>query len=190
MFNQHADVAHNIFHENLNTVTALNTSSIADQLAFTRSVQTRGLLQEPWQGMLIALGRTPEFQEIQTNHASKIFQQAIQMCGDYGLVSERAVALMFDIATQGGSISSIIHAQILADFALLPKPDSGNEVAKMCTVANRRAAASAPKFIDDVRIRKLTIAHGIGSVHGIFYDLDDMFGITLNPFGQALATAQ
>ncbi len=187
MFNQHADVARNIFHEHFDVVSTLGTAPLADQLTFTRSVQTRGLLQEPWQGMLTALGRTSEFQGIQTDHASKVFQQAVQMCADYGLVSERAVALMFDIATQGGSISSIIRAQIMTDFAQLPKPDSGNEVAKMCIVANRRAAASSPKYVDDVRIRKLTIANGTGTVHGIFYDLEDMFGLTLNPFAKALA---
>jgi hypothetical protein len=190
MFDQHADVARNIFHEHFDIVTTLHAEPLADQLAFARSVQTRGLLQEPWQGMLTALGRTPEFQGIQTDHASKIFQKAVQMCGDYGLVSERAVALMFDIATQGGSISSIIRAQIMADFAQLPKADCSNEVAKMCIVANRRAAASSPKFVDDVRIRKLTIANGTGTVHGIFYDLDDVFGLTLNPFAKALGAAQ
>ncbi len=190
MFDQHADVARNIFHEHFDTVTALRTAPLPDQLAFTRSVQTRGLLQEPWQGMLIALGRTAEFQAIQCDHAGKIFQQAVQMCGDYGLVSERAAALMFDIATQGGSIPNIIRAQIMADFAQLPAACANDEVAKMCIVANRRAAASNPKFVDDVRIRKLAVAHGIGTVHGIFYDLEDMFGLTLNPFAKALAASQ
>jgi hypothetical protein len=189
MFDQHPDVARNIFHEHFETVTALRTASLPDQLAFTRAVQTRGLLQEPWQGMLTALGRTLEFQEIQASHAAKIFLQALQMCSDYGLASERAVALMFDIATQGGSISSIIRAQIMADFADMPQSESHNEVAKMAIVANRRAAASSPRYIDDVRTRKLTIAHGIGKVHGIFYDLDDMFGLTLNPFAQAQAAS-
>lgn len=187
MFEQHTDVARNIFHEHFDTVTALRTAPLAEQLAFTRSVQTRGLLQEPWQGMLMALGRTPECQAIQLDYSRKIFEQAVAMCGDYCLVSERAVALMFDIATQGGSIPSVVRAQIMADFAQLPKPDSGNEVAKMCIVANRRAAASNAAYVDDVRIRKLTIANGTGNVHGIYYDLEDMFGLTLNPFAKTLS---
>jgi len=139
---------------------------------------------------LIALGRTPEFQAIQCNHAGTIFQQAVQMCGDYGLVSERAVALMFDIATQGGSIPNIIRAQIMADFAQLPASCTNEEVAKMCIVADRRAAASNPKYVDDVRTRKLVIANGTGTVHGIFYDLEDMFGLTLDPFAKALSASQ
>jgi hypothetical protein len=51
----------------------------------------------------------------------------------------------------------------------------------MKIVANRRAAAARQDFVDDVRTRKLTIAEGTGTVHGLFYDLEDMFGITLQP---------
>ena len=190
MFDQHADVARDIFHEHFDTVATLRTAPLPDQLAFTRSVQTRGVVQEPWQGMLVALGRTQEFQAIQTHSADKVFQEALSMCNDYGLTSERAVALMFDIATQGGCITNIVRAQIMADFKQLPQAAASTEVAKMCIVANRRAAASIPKFVDDVRTRKLAIANGTGTVHGIFYDLDDMFGLTLNPYAKALAANQ
>jgi len=189
MYSQHPDVVRSVFHEYFDTMAQLAGQIVAEQLAFTRSIQTRGVLNEPWQGMLITLGRTPECQAVQTEHASGVFKQALQMCADYGLVSERAVALMFDIATQGGSIGNVVRAQIMADFAHLPTNDPGNEVAKMCSVANRRAASSDPKFVDDVRTRKLTIASGTGTVHGIFYDLDDMFGLTLNPFAKALAAS-
>ncbi len=190
MFDQHTDVARDIFHEHFDTIMALRTAPINDQLSFTRSIQTRGCLEEPWQGMLIALGRTMEFQTIQTTSAGKIFQQALSMCAEYGLVSERALALMFDIATQGGSISSIVRAEIMGDFSKLPPGGSNQEVAKMVIVANRRAAASLPKFVDDVRIRKLAIANGVGTVHSLYYDLDDTFGLTLNPFAKSLAAAQ
>jgi hypothetical protein len=182
MYTQHSDLLRNIFHEYFDTMAQLSGEAVADQLAFIRSIQTRGVLHEPWQGMLITLGRTPECQQVQTAHASGIFEQALQMCDDYGVVSERAVALMFDILTQGGSIGNVVRAQIKSDFVQLPPNDPGNEVAKMTIIANRRAASSAPKFVDDVRTRKLTIANGVGTVHGNFYDLADMFGLTLSPF--------
>jgi hypothetical protein len=190
MFTQYPDVVRNIFHEYYDTLSHLASTAINDQLTFARSIQTKGNLQEPWQGMLITLGRTAEYQKVQADHASKVFQQAVAMCGEYGLLSERALALMFDIATQGGSIPNLVKAQIMADFAQLPANAPGNEVAKMCSVANRRAAASSPQFVDDVRTRKLAIANGTGTVHGIYYDLEDMFGLTLNPFAKALAAAQ
>ena len=45
----------------------------------------------------------------------------------------------------------------------------------------RRAAVCNSKFVDDARTRKLTIADGKGTVHGIPYDLEDTFGLILAP---------
>ncbi|MFZ0589915.1 MAG: peptidoglycan-binding domain-containing protein [Bryobacteraceae bacterium] len=189
MFEEHADVAQSIFHEHFDTVTALRSAPITDQLAFTRSIQTKGQVNEPWKGMLLTLGRTPEFQRVQADHASSFYNQALQLCGEYGLTSERAVALMFDIVTQNHSIGPLVKAAILADFSQLGPNDPDNELAKMRIVANRRAAAAKPEYRDDVRLRKLTIANGAGSVHGVAYDLADMYCITLNPFAAVSAAA-
>jgi hypothetical protein len=179
-FDQHTAVCQDVFHEHFDTVRALGTSPIAQQLDFARSIQTRGVVQEPWMGMLKTLGRTPEFQDVQVQHARKKYNTAVQLCAEYQLESERATALMFDIVTQNGSIGPIVKAQILADYASIPAGSSeASEVARMQSIANRRAAAARTEFINDVRIRKLTIAEGTGTVHGIFYDLEETFGITL-----------
>jgi hypothetical protein len=188
MFEQHTEVSQRIFHEHFDTVRALGSASLTDQLAFTRSIQVRGQLTEPWKGMLLTLGRTPEFQGVQADHASRLYDQAIELCRAYGLISERAVALMFDIVTQNGSIDRIVTAAILADFTQVPNAP-GNEVAKIRIVANRRAEAAKKQFVDDVRTRKLTIANGAGIVHGLVYDLADMYCITLNPFAVAVTVA-
>jgi hypothetical protein len=55
----------------------------------------------------------------------------------------------------------------------------------MRIIANRRSAAAKAQFVNDVRIRKLTIAEGVGTVHGIQYDLEDQFGIRLAPIANA-----
>jgi len=52
-------------------------------------------------------------------------------------------------------------------------------------VANRRAEAANPAWIEDVRTRKLCIANGSGVVHGIPYDLEGQFGIGLTRCGIA-----
>jgi len=49
----------------------------------------------------------------------------------------------------------------------------------MRIVANRRAEDANPKFVEDVRQRKLCITEGKGVVHGITYDLDAQFGLDL-----------
>jgi hypothetical protein len=55
-----------------------------------------------------------------------------------------------------------------------------DEVARLRSIANRRAEAAAPQFVEDVRVRKLTIANGGGTVHGITWDLEAQFGIGLH----------
>jgi hypothetical protein len=189
MFTDHPSVLQAIFHEYINTLEALNSTPISEQLAFARSIQTKGIIDEPWLGMFSALGRTPECQSIQIAHASLLYRKALDLCCEYQLTSERALSLMFDIVTQCGGIGPIVRAQIFADFSRLPAGDPTQEVTKMRIVANRRAEASKPQYIDDVRTRKLTIANGQGIVHGNIYDLADMFGLTLNPFAKASAVA-
>jgi hypothetical protein len=183
MFAQHQDICGDIFHEHVDTVRSMGEATKSEQIEFSRSIQTQGRIQEPWRGMLRALGRTPEFQSIQSRRAKKYYDAAIQMCSDYGLNSERAVALFFDIVVQNGSISSLVKSQIMADIKQLPAASrEENEVAKMRIIANRRAAAARPQFVDDVRTRKLTIANGSGTVHGIFYDLEDRYCLSIKPF--------
>jgi hypothetical protein len=190
MIEQHEDVCRSIFHENLETIRALAGAPLENQLDFVRSIQTRGHIDEPWQGMLKTLGRSAEFRDIQTSAASRLLQQARDMCAEYALTSQRAMALMFDICTQNGGIGPIVKSQIMADFAALPADTASNsEVARMRIVANRRAAGCKPQFIDDVRTRKLTIANGAGTVHGVQYDLADVFCLTLEPFPAIAAGA-
>jgi hypothetical protein len=179
VFGKHPDICRDIFHENFGVVTALRDSTREEQVAFARSIQNRAnfRVNEPWRGMLKQLGRTSEFQEVQAEHAGKIHARALAMCRDYGLTTERGVALMFDISVQNGSISPVVRAQINADFAGLPDPT--DQVARMRIIANRRSAAARTEFVNDVRIRKLTIAEGAGTVHGIRYDLEQQFGLSL-----------
>lgn len=188
VFELHGPVCEDIFHEHLDTMKSLGAASPAEQLDFVRSIQTGRRVNEPWFGMLKTLGRTPEFQDVQVKHASEKFKTALKMCAEYGLKSERAAALMFDIVTQNGSIGPVVKAQIQADFASIAGDPDEVEVGRMRSIANRRAAVAKPEFVDDVRRRKLTIAEGHGTVHGILYDLDDMFSIRLKPM--AASTAQ
>ena len=183
MFDTHPNVCEDIFQEHGETVRSLAGAPKDDQLEFVRSIQTNGRVQEPWQGMLKTLGRTAEFQTIQSHDASGLYDRATKMCKEYGLTSRRGAALLFDILVQNGSISDPVKAQIFADFKNLPPATPAeNEVARMVIIANRRAAAAKPAFVDDVRTRKLAIANGVGTVHGAFYDLADRFCLTLEPF--------
>ena len=91
---------------------------------------------------------------------------------------------MFDILVQNGSISNLVKTVILKEFSMLPQglPPEELEVRKMVIIANRRAEAANPRWIDDVRSRKLCIAKGEGTVHVISFNLEEQFGIGLRKF--------
>ena len=179
IFEHHPQVCRDIFHEHFDVVTALKDSTRDEQVAFARSIQNvrNFRVNEPWRGMMKQLGRTSEFQRIQADHAGQVHKRALKMCDEYGLTTERGAALMFDICVQNGSISPVVKAQILADISGLA--DKKDQVSRMRIIANRRAAASKAQFVNDVRVRKLTIAEGEGVVHGIHYNLEEQFGLRL-----------
>ena len=87
---------------------------------------------------------------------------------------------MFDICVQNGSINRDTAAKIRSDFDRhrLGGPRRV-EVARLQSIANRRAEAATVAFVEDVRVRKLAIANGEGIVHNIQYNLEQQFGIRL-----------
>ncbi len=185
MLAAHAEVAANIFQDNLQALTAMLASDRDQQLAWAQSIQDpiRFAVFEPWNGLFQALGRTPEYQAIQAEHASQIQQRARTMCAQMGVTTERAIALLFDICVQNGSLSAAAVTTIQTDFTQIPASDPMDvEVARLQSIANRCAEASLPKYVEDVRSRKLTIANGQGTVHNIPYNLEQQFGIRLQPF--------
>lgn len=153
----------------------------ADQVAWAAGIQTAKFsVNQPWRGYFAALGQTAEYQAIQGDAAAAVYQKGLGFCRQFGLKSERAAALMFDIVTQNGSINATVAARINADFANLPAGET-DETPKLVIVANRRAEASNPKWVENVRARKLVIANGGGTANGMTYDLATSYAITLDP---------
>lgn len=159
----------------------LAMTSKADQVAWAAGIQTAKFsVNQPWRGYFVALGQTAEHQAIQADAAAAVYAKGLGYCRQFGLKSERAAALMFDIVTQNGSINAAVAAQIDADFARLPAGQT-DETPKLEIVANRRAEASNPKWVENVRARKLVIANGRGTANGMTYDLATSYAITLDP---------
>jgi hypothetical protein len=189
LLRDHPDTAQAVFGPQCDALAKALAASRDELMAFVRSVQhpVTHAVFEPWRGYARALGRTPEFQAIEVTHARAAFDGALRMCAEFGVWSERAVALMFDIVTQNGSIAAVTRSQILADVSALPPTlaDEAREVKTLEIVANRRAQAANPRWVDDVRARKLCIARGEGTVHNIAYDLAEQFGIRLVRYAEA-----
>lgn len=127
---------------------------------------------EKWKTEFKNLGYTNECVEAQLKESSVKYRKALELCVTYNLKTERAVALMFDIIVQNGSIKESTKAQILEDFKKVTA-----EPEKLLIVAKRRTADSKPEWQKDVLSRKQTIAQGSGVIHGKKFDLESEFGI-------------
>lgn len=181
MLADHPAVIANIFHDRLAELKGVLALTIPKQLTWSKSIQDPAFrLFEPWRGMFKALGRTPEFQAIQVAGAEQKRATAAALCKKFQVTTERAMALMFDITTQNGSISAATEALIRADYAKITATKKTDiELERLRIIANRRAEAANPKFVEDVRARKLCIANGEGTVHGSRFNLEEQFGIRL-----------
>ncbi|HEX5759650.1 MAG TPA: peptidoglycan-binding domain-containing protein [Thermoanaerobaculia bacterium] len=171
------------FHGHLDTLEAVLDAEPDEQLGFARSIQhpVRHLLHEPWRGMFAALGRTAQARRVQTAAAMVLWKRAERLAEELGLASERGVALVMDAGVQNGGLAEGVRRRFAADAAALPRELSWEaaEVARMRLLAERLAAAAPPRWVDDVRQRKLAIADGAGWVHGVRLDLEAQFGIRL-----------
>jgi hypothetical protein len=181
----HPGVVKAAFGDGYQELRDILTKSTAEQLAWARKIQTasRRSLVEPWRSRFKALGATTQCQDIQVEGARDRFAIARRLCNDYGLWSQRALTLMFDIVVQNGSIGSETRQQITSDFGRLPASLSreDQEIERLRIIANRRAEAARAEFVEDVRRRKLAIANGAGVVHGLGYDLERQYLLALKP---------
>ena len=127
-----------------------------------------GALAEPWRTMFAQFGAIPEVQAQQIRQAQQNYlQPAIRTARALRFTTELGLALCFDIHVQNGGV----RAEVLSS---IQRPDSNgmSEQERRRIVANSVADA-AGKWADDVRVRKLTIANGEGTVHGHHYVLEN-----------------
>ena len=115
MNQNHPDIVGQVFGPNYATFVAMLGETQEEQLVWARSIQDpiRHVLFEPWQGQFKTLGRLREFQDIEAESAAGIFRQALALCNEFGVNSQRAAALLFDIKVQTGGIKSWVKSQIL-----------------------------------------------------------------------------
>ncbi|MBV8810652.1 MAG: peptidoglycan-binding protein [Acidobacteriaceae bacterium] len=177
-----------VFQDRLATFKRVLALPRQQQLSWALSIQSpdRRVVFEPWKGYFEALGRTASFQFVQMDYSKRLYAEAVALAQEYELITDRGMALMFDICVQNGSIGRDIGAQIREDYSKQSRYQSplDEQVVRMQAIANRVAQSSRPEFVDDVRARKLTIANGTGVVHNLDYDLAEQFSIDLLPFAR------
>ena len=149
------------------------------QLEWARSIQQRSgnkhVLLGEWKKTFTELG--PKTKRFQLQATERRFKIARGWCRELALISERALALMFDINVQNGTLFKVsqkrninVRRSINERIANAGTP---SEERKLVIIAEERARASNPRWVHDVLARKLAIARGHGKVHGATVNLDD-----------------
>jgi hypothetical protein len=121
---------------------------------------SKARLAEPWRSCFRVFGLMPEVQEAQLRHVrNDYFEPSQDSANKLHLKTELGVVLAFDIHVQNGGVKDDIVTRLLGrTFA--------SELDLRVALADAVADSSNPKFKEDVRSRKLTIAQGKGMVHG------------------------
>lgn len=131
----------------------------------------KGKLLPEWQEQFTNLCKTKEFQEMQRSEMTKYINKAHEIAKEFNLKSERGLALALDIAVQNGGIDA-------TDYIKQRMVEGASETEILRLMAHAVADQSKPRWREDVRARKLTIAEGRGMVHGKDYDLGQEFVLT------------
>jgi hypothetical protein len=135
----------------------------ADSISIGRS--RAGVLPE-WKDAFERFGNEPEVRRIQLEHVAPYQKIARRDMGRFGLTSDPAFALCFDVAVQNGGVDSSegtwIHSRIRQTGAT-------TERQKMDIIAQVIAQTSNPRWRKGVWSRKSTIAQGEGTVNGSKY---------------------
>jgi len=195
MFEDHHGTAQKILgEEKFESIKTMLTKPLNEQMQWAKSIQyTKTLgdgritwrMNNEWKDSLQALGKTKEMISLQVKSASEYYNKAKSNCEKFGLTTERGMALLFDIRVQNGSLERKgAGDKIREDFLKISSnlSDEEMQIEKMKIIAIRRAAVSSVQWRKDVENRKLTIANGVGIVHGKSYDLKKEFNISLNTF--------
>jgi len=104
--------------------------------------------------------------------AARYSDHARLHASQFKLKSDRAIALLFDCSVQNGGVPSLALRHVLD----IHQPSWG-EPEMMRAIAGAVADSVNPKYRPNVLVRKLTVANGSGSVHGVHYDLEGDFGL-------------
>ena len=131
-----------------------------------------------WEELFKNLGKQPEFQVVQREFAKPYMDRAIDYCKKYKFVSERAVALMYDICVQLGSLSTGTRAR----YAAATMGRVITEQTRLIKMAEAVTKQANKKWQADVYSRKMCIANqGKGFVHGKAQNLERDFGLGDDP---------
>ena len=158
------------FADKTDELLAILEKPLDKQIAWADSISippSKAPLQEPWKGAFEKFGNTPLAQRLQLERVrDAYYTPALATAKKFGLKTEVGTALCFDIHVQNGGIKNaaenVVRSKMTADM-----PESDVRV----LIANAVADNALPQWREDVRMRKVAIAKGEGTVHGLKAEL-------------------
>lgn len=168
---QHPQLLDKAFGRLKSTLLEKLTLSLDEQMQWAQELSfgRQGVkVQLEWSEAFSTLGDFSEVQAIQLERVRKYWDRARNDVQQFGLQSELGMSLCFDIAVQNGGIDAEESGRIRKKLQATP-PTSEQD--RRIVIANIVADNSNPRWMEDVRQRKLTIATGRGSVHGAQYEV-------------------
>lgn len=141
------------------------------------NVLTGTKLKSDWARALRTLAITPMYRTLQVQRAEKIHRSALGLMQTYNAWEWRSYLFFYDIVVQNGGISSTIRAQY---FDWLKAHSNVGELARMVKLLELRLKVVNPKYVNDVRLRKMLTLTGHGVVHGKRYDLEKEYCMSLS----------
>jgi peptidoglycan hydrolase-like protein with peptidoglycan-binding domain len=131
-----------------------------EQEAWANRISQGARVVEPWRTSFERFGSFPEVQAEQNARAHTAYYVPARATAErLNLVTERGIALCFDAQVQNGGVRQSLQNTILG---MSDTP----ELQRLETMATAIADNALPQFSDDVLSRKMTIARGVGTVHG------------------------
>jgi hypothetical protein len=135
--------------------------------------QINNVMREPWKSALKNLGHTLEMQALQMEAAQYYIDTAVNQCGQFGVYTDRAFCLLFDIAVQNGSAPHVTF------------DDNVAYMDRLNAIVNATVSKSNSQWRSDVRNRKMAIVNGTGTVNGdvvnyTFYDAGAFYDDYMN----------
>lgn len=169
-----------------------STPALAQALhEFARPLSAAGghRLLPQWQSAFETLGSSADVQQIQRDVADELyFRPAMALAktfgDDYQMACERTQLFFLDVCINNGSLKPNEEADARKRIQKIIDVDPNALVADKLVAIAEAMVVSRKSYANDIRERKGTMAHGAGTVHGIFYRLDG-WGIDLSEPGQA-----
>lgn len=164
-----------IFGSNYASIHSMILEAKENQLAWAKSINdSTNKISEPWYSQFVSLCNNQNFINIELDAEAYKVGQAMIICDRYNLKTVRSFSLAFDIAVQNGSISA--DASKVIDDALVQKP---NMVEKdILKVIANAVADTSTNNAEDIRVRKMAILNGTGTVHGFVLNLDKNYELS------------